>query len=85
VRFYRVIELATQLLEAREERQLTRLKLQLAKLDVLVLDELGYMPASKVGAELLFDVISTAYERSSVIVTMNLPFKEGRRCCGASG
>jgi DNA replication protein DnaC len=76
VRFFRVTELATQLLEAREERQLTRLKLQLAKLDLLILDELGYVPASKVGAELLFDVISTAYERSSVIVTTNLPFEQ---------
>lgn len=75
-RFFRVTELATQLLEAREERQLARLKSQLAKLDLLILDELGYVPASKVGAELLFDVISTAYERSSVIVTTNLPFEQ---------
>ena len=63
VRFYRVTELVTQLMEAREERQLLRMKAQLAKLDLLVLDELGYVPASKLGAELLFDVISTAYER----------------------
>jgi DNA replication protein DnaC len=83
VRFYRVTELATQLLEAREERQLGRLKSQLAKLDLLVLDELGYVPASKVGAELLFDVISTAYERSSVIVTTNLPFEEWKEVLGS--
>jgi DNA replication protein DnaC len=76
VRFFRVTELATQLLEAREERQLGRLKSQLSKLDLLILDELGYVPASKVGAKLLFDVISTAYERSSVIVTTNLPFEQ---------
>jgi DNA replication protein DnaC len=76
VRFFRITELATQLLEAREERQLSRLKSQLAKQDLLILDELGYVPASKVGAELLFDVISTAYERSSVIVTTNLPFEQ---------
>jgi DNA replication protein DnaC len=76
VRFFRVTELATLLLEAREERQLTRLRSQLGKLDLLVLDELGYVPASQVGAELLFDVISRAYERSSVIVTTNLPFEE---------
>jgi DNA replication protein DnaC len=75
VRFWRVTELITQLLEAREERYLTRLKAQLAKLDLLVLDELGYVPASKVGAELLFDVISTAYERTSVLITTNLPFE----------
>jgi DNA replication protein DnaC len=76
VRFFRVTELATLLLEAREERHLSRLRSQLAKLDLLVLDELGYVPASQVGAELLFDVISRAYERSSVIVTTNLPFEE---------
>jgi DNA replication protein DnaC len=76
VRFYRVTELVTQLLEAREERQLGRLKSQLARLDLLILDELGYVPASKAGAELLFDVISTAYERTSVIVTTNLPFEQ---------
>src|SRR5262249_61400445 len=76
VRFWRVTELVTQLLEAREERVLLRLKAQLARLDLLVLDELGYVPTSKVGAELLFDVISTAYERTSVVVTTNLPFEQ---------
>jgi DNA replication protein DnaC len=83
VRFFRVTELATLLLEAREERQLARLRSQLAKLDLLALDELGYVPASKVGAELLFDVISTAYERSSVIVTTNLPFEEWKEVLGS--
>jgi DNA replication protein DnaC len=39
------------------------------------LDELGYVPASKLGAELLFDVISAAYERTSILVTTNLPFE----------
>ena len=74
VRFFRVSELLTQLLEAREERVLSRLRNQLARLDVLVLDEFGYVPASQTGAELLFDVISTSYEKTSVIVTTNLPF-----------
>ena len=83
VRFYRVTELATLLLEAREERQLARMRSQLAKLDLLVLDELGYVPASQVGAELLFDVISTAYERSSVVVTSNLPFEEWKEVLGS--
>ena len=76
VRFHRVTELITQLMEAREERELGRLKKQLSRLDLLVLDELGYVPASKLGAELLFDVISSAYERTSLIVTTNLPFSE---------
>jgi DNA replication protein DnaC len=71
VRFWRVTELITQLIEAREERQLVRMRNQLAKLDLLILDELGYVPTSKLGAELLFDVISTAYERTSLIVTTN--------------
>ena len=75
VRFWRVTELVTQLMEAREERVLARWKCQLGRLDLLVLDELGYVPASKLGAELLFEVISAAYERTSVIVTTNLPFE----------
>src|SRR5690606_36619736 len=69
VRFYRVTELITELLEAREARTLLKLKKQRSRLDLLILDELGDVPASKVGAELLFDVISTAYERLSLIVT----------------
>ena len=83
MQFFRVTELATLLMEAREERQLTRLRSHLAKLDLLVLDELGYGPASQVVAELLFDVISTAYERSSVIVTTNLPFEEWKEVLGS--
>jgi DNA replication protein DnaC len=78
-----VTELVTQLMEAREERQLLRMKAQLAKLDLLVLDELGYVPASKLGAELLFEVISTAYERQSVIVTTNLPFGQWTEVLGS--
>lgn len=58
VRFWRVTELITQLMEVREEHQLTQMKNQLVKLDVLILDELSYVPASKLGSELLFDVIS---------------------------
>jgi DNA replication protein DnaC len=83
VRFHKVIELVTQLIEAREQRQLARLKTQLSKLDLLILDELGYVPASKVGAELLFDVISTAYERTSVILTTNLPFENWTEVLGS--
>ncbi len=82
VRFWRVTELITTLLEAKEERQLLRLRGQLAKLDLLILDELGYVPASKAGAELLFDVIASAYERNSVIVTTNLPFENWTEVLG---
>lgn len=82
VRFFRVTELITLLLEAKEERQLLRLRQQLGKLDLLILDELGYVPASKAGAELLFDVIATAYERNSLIVTTNLPFENWTEVLG---
>ena len=75
VRFWRVTELITTLREADDGRHLLRLRQQLAKLDLLVLDEFGYVPASKAGAELLFDVIATAYERNSLLVTPNLPFE----------
>jgi DNA replication protein DnaC len=83
VRFYRVTELVTQLMEAREERQLGQMRSRLAKLDLLILDELGYVPASKAGAELLFDVIGTAYERASVVVTTNLPFEQWPEVLGS--
>ncbi|MAF67489.1 MAG: AAA family ATPase [Planctomycetes bacterium] len=83
VRFFRVTDLVTDLMEARDDRMLSRLKTQLRKLDLLILDELGYVPASKVGAELLFDVISQAYERTSLIVTTNLPFENWTEVLGS--
>ncbi len=83
VQFWRVTHLITQLLEAREERHLMRIKQHLAKQDLIVLDELGYVPASKAGAELLFEVISTAYERTSLLVTTNLPFEQWTEVLGS--
>lgn len=83
VRFFRVTELITLLMEAREERQLLRLRKQMARQDLLILDELGYVPASKAGSELLFDIISTAYERQSLIVTSNLPFESWTEVLGS--
>jgi DNA replication protein DnaC len=59
------------------------MRARLAKLDLLILDELGYVPASKAGAELLFDVIGTAYERTSVVVTTNLPFEQWPEVLGS--
>ncbi len=76
VRFYTVTQLVIELLEKREDRQLKRLLAQLESLDLLILDELGYVPFTKVGAELLFDVVGRAYERHSLIVTSNLPFEQ---------
>jgi len=60
VRYHTVTGLVTELVECREERRLQRLQKQLQRLDLLVLDELGYVPFTKTGAELLFEVISRA-------------------------
>jgi DNA replication protein DnaC len=75
VRFHSVTALVAELLESREDRKSQRLMAQLGKAQVLILDELGYVPFSKAGAELLFDVVSRAYERQSLVVTTNLPFE----------
>jgi DNA replication protein DnaC len=83
VRFTTTTGLVTQLLEQREMRMLQRLHKQLERLEVLVLDELGYVPFSKTGAELLFDVVSRAYERTSLIVTTNLPFEQWTEVLGS--
>jgi DNA replication protein DnaC len=82
VRFSGCTALVTQLLEAREDRQLQRTLTQLQKQDLLILDELGYVPFSKAGSELLFEVVSRAYERQSLIVTTNLPFENWTEVCG---
>mgnify|MGYP003892439557 CR=1 FL=1 len=82
-RFFGVTGLVTQLLERREERQLERFFKQLDRLDLLVLDELGYVPFSKMGAELLFEVVSRAYERTSLMVTTNLPFEAWTEVLGS--
>src|ERR671938_386382 len=65
-----------ELIEARDERRLLRLQKQLAAYRLLIIDELGYVPLSPTGAELLFEIFSQRYERGSVIVTSNLPFDE---------
>ncbi len=76
VRFHTVTGLVTELMECREERRLQRFHL-------LVLEELGYVPFSKAGAELLFEVISRAYEHHSLVVTSNLPFEEWTEVFGS--
>jgi DNA replication protein DnaC len=83
VRFHTVTQLVRQLLETREERTSQRLFAQLERCQLLVLDELGYVPFTKIGAELLFEVISRAYERLSLIVTTNLPFEAWTEVLGS--
>ena len=75
VRFFTVTGLVTHMLEAREERQLERFLVRLEKHHLLILDEFGYVPFSKTGAEFLFEVVSRVYERASIIMTTNLPFE----------
>jgi len=83
VRFFTVTQLVRQLLETREERSLQRMMSQIERQHLLILDELGYVPFTKVGAELLFEVVSRAYERLSLIVTTNLPFEQWTEVLGS--
>jgi DNA replication protein DnaC len=83
VRFWSVGSLVTTLMERREERSLGRMLKSLEGQHLLILDELGYVPFSKTGAELLFEVVSRAYERTSLIVTTNLPFEAWTEVLGS--
>ena len=76
VGFVTASTLVHDLLEARDERRVQKLKRSLAAYKLLIIDELGYVPLSSTGAELLFEVFSELYERGSTIVTSNLPFDE---------
>lgn len=70
-------------MEARDERQLLRLQKQLVKQKLLIIDELGFVPLSKTGAELLFELISQRYERGSILITSNLPFEKWTETFGS--
>lgn len=83
VGFTTAAALVHELLEARDEKRLQRLQKQLAAYKLLIVDELGYVPLSKTGAELLFEVFSQRYERGSVLVTSNLPFDEWTEVFGS--
>jgi DNA replication protein DnaC len=76
VGFITAASLVHELIEAHDEKRLLRLQRQLAGYKLLIIDELGYVPISQTGAELLFEVFSQRYERASTIVTSNLPFDE---------
>jgi DNA replication protein DnaC len=65
-----------EMIEAQDEKRLLRFQRQLAGVELLIIDELGFVPLSKSGAELLFELISQRYERGATIITSNLPFDE---------
>ena len=65
------------------ERRLLRLQKQMANHKLLIIDELGFVPLSKTGAELLFELISQRYERSATLITSNLPFDEWTEIFGS--
>ena len=83
VRFTTAAALVHELVEAVDERRLQRLQKTLASQDLLIIDELGFVPLSKTGAELLFEIISQRYERGSIIITSNLPFDEWTEVFGS--
>ena len=83
VGFTTAASLVYELMEARDERRLLNLQRQLSRLNLLIIDELGFVPLSRTGAELLFEVFSQRYERGSIMVTTNLPFDEWTEVFGS--
>ena len=81
-RFITCYGLVNELVEAREQRELQRIIKRYSRYDLLILDELGYIPFSKEGAELLFQVLAERYEKGSVMITTNLGFADWTRIFG---
>lgn len=76
VKFTTAYELVEQLLISNDEHKLGAFENKWLKYDVIIVDELGYVPFSKIGVELLFQFFSNRYERGSVMITTNLEFSE---------
>jgi len=83
VGFTTAAALVSEMMEARDERRLLRFQKQMAAYKLLIIDELGFVPLSKTGAELLFELISQRYERGSTLITSNLPFDEWTETFGS--
>jgi len=83
VRFTTAAAMVHELIEAKDEKRLLRYQKQMAAYELLIVDELGFVPLSKTGAELLFEVFSQRYERGSTMVTSNLPFQEWTEILGS--
>lgn len=84
VAFTTAAALVNQLLEARDEKRLLKMQRELAAVKLLIIDELGYVPLSPIGAELLFETFSQRYERGSTIVLPTCHSRTGRKCLGPS-
>jgi DNA replication protein DnaC len=97
VRFTTTAALVGELIEARDEKKSLRFQpgspasgpcllgweKQIASYELLIVDELGFVPLSKTGAELLFKMLSQRYERGSTMITSNLPFQEWTEVLGS--
>jgi len=83
VAFTTAAALVHQLMEARDERRLLKQQRELQAVKLLIVDELGYVPLSATGAELLFEVFSQRYERGSTVITSNLPFEDWTSVLGS--
>ena len=83
-RFFNLVDLANQLEREKLDAQSGKLARQMEKMDVLVLDELGYLPFSKNGGQLIFHLLSKLHTKTSVVVTTNLSFSEWPQIFGSS-
>ncbi|WP_174803641.1 IS21-like element helper ATPase IstB [Martelella limonii] len=83
VGFTTAAAMVSEMMEARDERRLLRFQKQMAAYKLLIIDELGFVPLSKTGAELLFELISQRYERGATLITSNLPFDEWTETLGS--
>jgi hypothetical protein len=89
-RFATAAAIVHELIEARDERRLLRLQKQMATVELLIIDELGFVPLSKTGAELLFELVSQRYERPSRACKHALPgsgtlLSSPRTCLSTNG
>ena len=82
VAFTRAADLVRTLVEARDARELGRAQRRLDRVDLLILDEVGFVPFDRTGGELLFNAIAERYEHRSVLVTTNLAFSEWPKVFG---